>query len=308
MAESRLVHKDLLLHPGYCTLKLFARDLYWRIWLHADDYGRYHAATNLLRPFLYPTELDKTRESDIERALLDLESASLVRLYNEAGARYLEIPAALYRQRLRTKSKFPAPPQSAATCRNLPQSAATCRNLPQSAAPYGDVYGDEIEKEERGGNIAPPTIEQPAANPAPPPPQKNDYLAWVTAVKNAHPAGRELRSFHGNPKLREAARAAYAALPQAVDSADLLAAYYTSTLTTSTNGRPFKRPLELLWYFTDLADILVSARQWARETRWKPAGQPQPRQTTPPPPTPDPDQIITEADKTAFFAELHTTP
>ena len=309
MADSRLVHKDLLLHPGYCSLKLFARDLYWRIWLNADDFGRYHAATSLLRPFLYPTELDKTRESDIERALLDLESASLVRLYNESGARYLEIPAELYRQRLRSKSKFPAPPaadppQPAVNCQ---QSAAIRRNPPQPAALYGDEYGDEIEKESgdiKQRSIAPAPAEHAPSSLFESAEQRNQYRQWLTAIKGAHPAGRERASIP-RPFHEQTAIPAWRTCPTAHHHADLLRAFYESKITTSTTGRPFKRPMEFKWYLVDLADVLVSARQWAKETRWKPASErKQPKTSNPTPARQNAQEIITEAEKEDFFSEL----
>ena len=275
MAESRLIHKDLLLHPGFCTLKLFTRDLYLRLWLHADDTGRYHAATSLLRPFLYPTELDKTRESDIERALLDLESASLVRLYNAAGARYLEIPAAVYRQRIRAKSLFPSPPHTSA---DTPQPAAIRRNPPQSAALI-EIEENRIEIEEKEGEyITPRSISEP---PHTPPTsifrdlqERETYRHWLHAVKPAHPSGREMQTLPKN--LHTIAIVAFRTVPQAADHADLLRAFYDSTITISTKtGRPFKKPDIFQYYLTDLADVLTAAKQWAKELKWKP------RTTTP---------------------------
>ena len=321
MAESRLIHKDLLLHPGFCTLKLFTRDLYLRLWLHADDTGRYHAATSLLRPFLYPTELDKTRESDIERALLDLESASLVRLYNAAGARYLEIPADIYRQRIRAKSLFPAPPhtaadapqpaadlsQSAATCGDSPQSAAIRRNPPQPAALI-EIEENRIKTEEKEGEyITPRSISEP---PHTPPTsifrdlqERETYRHWLHAVKPAHPSGREMQTLPKN--LHTIAITAFRTVPQAADHADLLRAFYDSTITISTKtGRPFKKPDIFQYYLTDLADVLTAAKQWAKELKWKP------RTTTPKPEIQNPKSNIqnpdyaTPAETDAFLADM----
>ena len=294
MAESRLIHKDLLLHPGFCTLKLFTRDLYLRLWLHADDTGRYHAATSLLRPFLYPTELDKTRESDIERALLDLESASLVRLYNAAGARYLEIPADIYRQRIRAKSLFPAPPHTAA---DAPQSAALI-----------EIEENRIKTEEKEGEyITPRSISEP---PHTPPTsifrdlqERETYRHWLHAVKPAHPSGREMQTLPKN--LHTIAITAFRTVPQAADHADLLRAFYDSTITISTKtGRPFKKPDIFQYYLTDLADVLTAAKQWAKELKWKP------RTTTPKPEIQNPKSNIqnpdyaTPAETDAFLADM----
>lgn len=150
MASSRLFPQSFLSCEHYNSISVFARDFFVRLWTHADDFGRDDARPVMLRTQLYPLLLDKVGESDIERALLECERASLVRPYSVNGRPYLEILN--YNQRIRTKSKYPDPPtivsnlltidsnlpqpadscqQSAATCGQL---SATCRNLPQSAA------------------------------------------------------------------------------------------------------------------------------------------------------------------------------
>lgn len=301
MADSKVFYTDILLRKDYLDLNLFQRDLYWRMWCYSDYHGRYHADPEIIRGHFYAKELNKTREADIERALEAIARTSLVHFYTVDSSAYFEIPAEIHRQRIRSKSKFPTPP-----CRNLPQSAATCRNLPQSAAQIEieEEKEKEEEREEEKENYtsAPPTAPQQTANT--PSPSKNDYLRWITAIKNAHPAGREVESFRGNKKLLETARATYAALPNAAADAPLLRAYYDSPITTSSKtGRPFKRPLELLWYLTDLPDILAHARQWAREMRWKPAGTPRPAKTAPAAPA-EPQELATEQDKIDLIAEI----
>lgn len=295
-----------------------AEIFYFRLLCAVDAHGKLDARPTILRTKLYALQLDRKREADLPRLLQECEQAGLVRSYEVNGKPYLIVHN--FRQRLRSTSKYPDPPPLSDTCpstarqltdtcpssdRHLTDTCQTPARHLSDNCPHEEEYEFEEEKEKRGGSITTRSIDPPPAT-SPTPPRKNDYLTWITAIKNAHPAGRELQSFIGNPKLRDAARAAYAALPQAAESADLLRAFYTSPLTTSTSGRPFKRPLELLWYFTDLADIIVSARQWAKETRWKPHSERKPTNLTTTPPQPQPPaETITEADKTAFFADLN---
>jgi hypothetical protein len=67
-----------------------AECLFVRLLLLADDYGTYYADADLVRNYAWP--LKSYRTADVERALDDLERASLiVRFTGEDGSRYLEI-------------------------------------------------------------------------------------------------------------------------------------------------------------------------------------------------------------------------
>lgn len=321
MADSKVFYTDILLRKDYLALNLFQRDLFWRMWCHSDYHGRYHADPEIIRGHFYAKEINKTREADIERALEAIARTSLVHFYTVDSSAYFEIPAEIHRQRIRTKSKFPNPPQSAATCRNLPQSAAQCdnpaatcsnlpqsaaicRNLPQSAAQIEIEEEIEIEKEERG-DIKQRSISKPPENT----PslfnsenERQEYRTWLRAIKTTHPSAREIRQLP--LKLHQTAIAAFRAVPHAAAEAPLLRAFYDSTITISCKtGRPFKRPAEFQWYLVDLADVLTAARQWAKETKWKPAGTPRPAKAAPAAPA-QPQEPVSEQEKIDFLAEI----
>ena len=311
MADSKVFYTDILLRKDYLALNLFQRDLFWRMWCHSDYHGRYHADPEIIRGHFYAKEINKTREADIERALEAIARTSLVHFYTVDSSAYFEIPAEIHRQRIRTKSKFPDPPQSAATCRNLPQSAArcdnpaaTCRNLPQSAAQIEIEEEIEIEKEERG-DIKQRSISEPPENTPSLFSSENErqaYRTWLRAIKTTHPSAREIRQLP--LKLHQTAIAAFRAVPHAAAEAPLLRAFYDSTITTSCKtGRPFKRPAEFQWYLVDLADVLTAARQWAKETKWKPAGTPRPAKAAPAAPA-QPQEPVSEQEKIDFLAEI----
>ncbi len=143
MAGSRMIRKGFVDSDRVSDLaSWFDECVYHRLLLVADDYGLYDARPAYVRAQLFSTKLDKVREADVQRALLECERAGLIRFYEVDGKRYLEILR--YGQRSgRTQPKYPLPADFSGS---LPQSAAGCRRLPQSAALDGDgdedVYGD----------------------------------------------------------------------------------------------------------------------------------------------------------------------
>jgi len=89
------------------TLDANAERFFLRLLLKADDYGRFHAAPQILRSLLFPMKED-IRVTDMSRCLTACEAAGLIRCYEDSGRKYLEIQR--FDQRLRTKaSKFPEP-------------------------------------------------------------------------------------------------------------------------------------------------------------------------------------------------------
>ena len=78
-----------------------------------DDFGRYDGRVRALRVVLYPFELDKMSERDVESCIHELEAKGLVKLYSVQGKEYVEIQK--FRQQIRAKeSKYPPPPDTCA--------------------------------------------------------------------------------------------------------------------------------------------------------------------------------------------------
>lgn len=89
----------------------FGEVFYRRLMSKVDDYGRYTADPALLRPELFPRQLEKVREPDMSRLLAACEKAGLITLYTLSGEVYLEMRD--FRQQTRAKaSKYPPPPAS----------------------------------------------------------------------------------------------------------------------------------------------------------------------------------------------------
>lgn len=102
-------------------------DAGFRFWIYlmtyVDDYGRGSADLDILKGFVYPKQVNKTRKN-VEDALKELASIGLIRLYHVDGESFLYFPNWDEHQTVRNKrSKFPAPPddclQSATTCKQV---------------------------------------------------------------------------------------------------------------------------------------------------------------------------------------------
>src|SRR5215475_9590904 len=82
-----------------------------RLIMKADDFGRFHADTRLLKANLFPL-LPDIRDTDISRWIAACEKAGLIRCYVDGrGRQFLEIQN--FRQRTRqSESRFPAPSEN----------------------------------------------------------------------------------------------------------------------------------------------------------------------------------------------------
>lgn len=122
--------------PAVNSLTDAGEKFFIRLIQKADDFGRYHGGANMLRPMLYPLQLDKVREADIQRLIAECVKAGLVRFYEAESKQVLEIIK--FKQSIRAeKSKFPEPESKNAT---QPHSRGV------AAAPVV-VFGDVVEDE-----------------------------------------------------------------------------------------------------------------------------------------------------------------
>ena len=129
-----------------------AEKFFCRLIQKADDFGRYHGNAKLLRPMLYPMQLDRVREADIQRLISECEKAGLVRLYEAEGKQIMVINK--FQQRTRAeKSRFPNP---------VP---ANDRHLTDKGPPSARVFGDgDVDGDGGGGGDGqpPPSYEDVA--------------------------------------------------------------------------------------------------------------------------------------------------
>ncbi len=247
MAGSRMIRKGFNDSDRVSRLdSWFAECFYHRLLLVADDFGFYDARPAYLRAQLFCTKLDKVREADVSRALLECERAGLIRFYEVEGKPYLEILR--YGQRCdKTKPKWPTPPDFAEVSGKFRENPAIAGD--------GDVKEKSGKKESAGLRGAP---EEPAPSP-------DGFAEWLAALCAAHPSASKSRTLA--PDVREAALDAFGRFPDAVAHAELLGAYFRDSRLVD-NG--FYAPRGQRKFFEDLEDVVAHAERWRKWAGWKP--------------------------------------
>lgn len=152
---NRLLREGILTSERVNSLGWEAEVFYRRLMSVVDDFGRYTAHPSLLRAALYPLKLDAVRDANMERLLALVEQARLVRVYEVAGKRYLELLD--FKQQVRAKeSKYPNPPavdvRVRITCVADDEQVIADAHLDGG----GDGVGDVVEVEDENLPTYPP--------------------------------------------------------------------------------------------------------------------------------------------------------
>lgn len=110
---NRIIKESLLVSADYARLTLFERDLFIRLIVAADDYGRYDARPAIIRGRLMP--LEEVTAEVIGQGLRALEAKGLIQLYEHEGCAYLRLTGWERHQNIRAKkSRYPAPESACA--------------------------------------------------------------------------------------------------------------------------------------------------------------------------------------------------
>ena len=265
----------------------FTECFYHRLLLVADDYGFYDARPAYLRAQLFCTKLDKVREADVSRALLECERAGLVRLYEVDSKPYLEILR--YGQRRdKTKPKWPTPPDFA-------EVSGKFREIPAIAgAGDGDVKEKSGKKESAGLRGGP---DEPAPTP-------DGFDTWVEMMRAVHPSAKRSRRMADDVRL--AAVDAFMRFPDAVEYVELLTAYFKDS-RLEDNG--FYAPRGQRKFFEDLEDTVSHAERWKKWSGWKPKKRKADEQRSGVAKTPGCEVkrcagVISDAERDEFFESL----
>lgn len=137
---NRILREGILTSERVDALNWEAEVFYRRLMSVVDDFGRFTAHPSLLRAALFPLKLDTVRDANMERLLAFVEQARLVRVYEVAGKRYLELLD--FKQQVRAKeSKYPQPPADDLHPPSI--CAADAKQMPASAHLDGDGDGDD---------------------------------------------------------------------------------------------------------------------------------------------------------------------
>jgi len=162
MGRIRSIHPDACISETLASISAEQERTFWRLLTCCDDEGRALANVKLLKSSLYPMHEDVS-PADVDKDLIALEKAGLIRLYHVAEKRYLEVRSWNEYQHPKkpTPSKFPNPPTE------VPHQ------FPTSSPPEGEGFPQEKEKEkekekEVGGGEGGTTTPPPAGGGSPP--------------------------------------------------------------------------------------------------------------------------------------------
>lgn len=104
---TRLIREGILTSERVASLSWEAEVFYRRLMSVADDYGLYDARPAILRSALYPLQLEKMSECNIQRCLAACEAAGLILLFARNGKSFLQIRD--FGQQIKSKPKYPLP-------------------------------------------------------------------------------------------------------------------------------------------------------------------------------------------------------
>lgn len=340
---TRLIRDAILTSSRIASLSWEEEVFYRRLLSLVDDYGLYDARPSVLRSALYPLQLEKMSECNVQRCLAACETAGLILLFARNGKSFLMVRD--FKQSLRSEPKYPLPDGYKAIqigkskyqlatpdddCSQLQTDANSCSQLCTYADAYSDANAktDKQENNAEGNNTV--VCSNPPAVPALPPSpfqageRLNDVRVMHCADNHA-----DLGASPGAARFMAATLAINPSwsrtLPTAIEQAaaleayrsaqgrvtprdmEMLKAYYASTLTHDRSNKAFWRPDSRKKFWECFGDVLTHADRWAKETRWKPAAarkKPKPEQEPPQPEGPVVDTDTAAAEIRAWRKEL----
>ena len=78
---NRILKESINESRALSEISFFATDLYKRLIVYADDYGRFNADYQIMLARLYPREAEIVKQSDIEDALIELNGVCKIAFY-----------------------------------------------------------------------------------------------------------------------------------------------------------------------------------------------------------------------------------
>ena len=129
---NRILKESICCSDNMNSLTLFQENMFFRLIVNCDDYGRMDARPAIVKAKLYP--LKDYRLDQIEDALRALSSAELVILYEVDGKPFLQMKTWDRHQTIRAKkSKYPSPDEGKAlesNCKQMQADASKCSRNP----------------------------------------------------------------------------------------------------------------------------------------------------------------------------------
>jgi hypothetical protein len=336
---TRLIREGILTSERVASLSWEAEVFYRRLLSLVDDYGLSDARPSVLRSALYPLQLEKMSECNVQRCLAACETAGLILLFARNGKSFLMVRD--FGQSLRSAPKYPLPDGYKAIqtgkskyqlvtpdddCTQLQTDVNSCSQLCTYADAYSDAnaYSDKQENNAEGNNTVvcsdPPAAPVLPAQSFPNRERLNDVRGMRCADNHADlgaspGAARFMAAcLEINPSWsrtmptaieQAAALEAYCSAQGRVTPRDMemLRDYYASGLTEDCKKKAFWRPDSRKKFWECFGDVLTHADRWAKETRWKPVSARKKLKTEQAPQQPE-GPVVDVVDAAAEIASL----
>lgn len=119
---NRIIKESICRSESINSLTAFEENLFIRLIVVCDDYGRFDGRAAIIKGSCYP--LKDIRINQIEKALDKLSTAGMVKMYEVQGKPYLQLTAWERHQQIRAKnSKYPSPET---TCNHMISDDIKC--------------------------------------------------------------------------------------------------------------------------------------------------------------------------------------
>ena len=141
---NRILKESICTSDSLDQLNSFQENVFYRLIVNCDDFGRMDARPRILASRLYPLRED-IREKQLMDALQALSSAELVILYQVDGKPFLQMRTWERHQQIRAKkSKYPAPESQPQ--KQMPKSDINCNQMisDDSKCPRNPIQSNPI--------------------------------------------------------------------------------------------------------------------------------------------------------------------
>lgn len=119
-------------------------EVFWRRLLNrADDFGRFTANTALLRASIFPLQLDRVTEADVQRLIDECEAAGLLFVYSSSGKQFIILNK--WEKGRAKESKYPPPDDD--TIKRMQTYVCRCSHMSPTPTPTPTPITDSDKRQ-----------------------------------------------------------------------------------------------------------------------------------------------------------------
>lgn len=147
---TRIIRDSAKTSPTLALLSAEAERLFWRLTIHADDYGRFDGNPRVILAGCFPLLIEKISSDQIAQWCGELEAVGTIIFYAVDTRRYGYFPSWFKYQRKyperKNGSKFPEPPD---VSRIIPETPGDSRSIPENPAFFEGKESKVKDKESK---------------------------------------------------------------------------------------------------------------------------------------------------------------